>query len=327
MKAGKTVGVVLAGILLVVVAAFALALAIPPQRPPALEFIRAPLVAQDYSDLPEPQSFAARDGQALAFRFYPSAARKVVVLIHGSSAHGRSMHALARSLARQEGAQVYALDVRGHGGSGPHGDIAYLGQLEDDLADFLAFARPRHAGQPFVLTGFSSGGGFVLRVAGGVLGDRLDGYLLLSPYLRYDSPTNRVQEGRGNAWASPSVPRILALGLLDRAGIRAFHGLTAIEFAVRDQDRTVLTPSYSYRLNTNFGPHGDYAGDFRRISKPTALLAGTQDELFVASAFAELIRPLAPSIRVEVVPGVTHTGLTAQPEALAAVARELKRLP
>jgi len=327
MRGVRTVGLVCAGVLLVGVAAFALALAIPPKRPPALEFIRAPLAAQDYSDLPAPQAFAARDGQALAFRFYPSAARKVAVLIHGSSAHGRSMHALARSLARQDAAQVYTLDVRGHGGSGPHGDIAYIGQLEDDLADFLAYARPRHAGQPFVLTGFSSGGGFVLRVAGGALGESFDGYLLLSPYLRYDAPTNRVREGGGTAWASPAVPRILALGLLERAGIRALHGLTAIEFAVREQDRAVLTPSYSYRLNTNLAPHGDYAGDFRRISKPTALLAGTLDELFVAEAFAGLIRPLAPSLRVEVVPGVTHTGLTVQPEALAAIARALKRLP
>jgi len=235
------------------------------------------------------------------------------------------MHALARHLAQSGAAQVYALDMRGHGASGPHGDIAYVGQLEDDLADFLAQVRPRHTGLPFVLAGFSSGGGFVLRVAGGPLGDRFDAYVLLSPYLRYDAPTSR---SRGSTpWASVSVPRIIALSILEGMHITAFEGLRVVEFAVEDSDRDRLTPSYSYRLNANFSPHQDYAADFRRTSKPMVLLAGTQDELFYADKFAGTVQPLAPQIRVELVPGVTHAGLVTRPEALAAIQHEMQGFP
>src|SRR3546814_6500667 len=71
---------------------------------------------------------------------------RAVILVHGSTADSASMHSLAR--ARQsmpDPPTVYALDIRGHGQSGPlRGDIAYVGQLEDDLADFLAASRLDH---------------------------------------------------------------------------------------------------------------------------------------------------------------------------------------
>jgi alpha-beta hydrolase superfamily lysophospholipase len=54
--------------------------------------------------------------------------------------------------------------LRGHHNSGRSGDIDYIGQLEDDLADFVAVLRPLHPNASFTLIGFSSGGGFVLRV-------------------------------------------------------------------------------------------------------------------------------------------------------------------
>ena len=59
------------------------------------------------------------------------------MLIHGSSVTGVMMHPLAEALQRA-GATVYTLDLRGHGASGKKGDIAYVGQLDDDVADFLA---------------------------------------------------------------------------------------------------------------------------------------------------------------------------------------------
>src|SRR3546814_16323875 len=74
------------------------------------------------------------------------------------------MHILARALqSMPDPPTVYALDIRGHGQSGPlRGDIAYVGQLEDDLADFLAASRIDHPAAQWTLIGFSSGGGFTL---------------------------------------------------------------------------------------------------------------------------------------------------------------------
>ena len=73
------------------------------------------------------------------------------------------MHPLAKAL-RDAGASVYVPVLRGHGNFGRSGDIDHIGQLEDDLADFIAVLRPLHPNASFSLIGFSSGGGFVLRV-------------------------------------------------------------------------------------------------------------------------------------------------------------------
>lgn len=99
----------------------------------------------DYSDLPELQSFHARDQTALAYRAYPpiggARACGSIVLIHGSSADSRSMHILARAIA-DTGFAVYAVDMRGHGESGQKGLIAYVGQLEDEPRTIPLASRP-----------------------------------------------------------------------------------------------------------------------------------------------------------------------------------------
>ena len=104
-----------------------------------LASINNPFQGLDYSTLPPAQHYAARDGTALAWRGYnpaqsaEGAGQRRVVLIHGSSARGQSMHVLAQALAA-EGYAVAALDMRGHGASGPRGQVAYVGQLEDEFA-------------------------------------------------------------------------------------------------------------------------------------------------------------------------------------------------
>jgi len=79
-----------------------------------------------------------------------------VVLIHGSSDDGAGIHPLAKAL-RDAGASVYVPVLRGHGNSGRVGDIDYIGQLEDDLADFVAVLRRLHPNASLSLIGFSSG--------------------------------------------------------------------------------------------------------------------------------------------------------------------------
>src|SRR3954464_190531 len=151
----------------VLLAALGLAIALggPGEAPPPMSSISDPFKNVDFSDLPELSYFTARDGAKLAFRAYPAAGDAVkgsVVLVHGSSASSSSMHLMARGFATA-GYAAYALDVRGHGKSGTKGHIAYIGQLEDDMEDFVHSTK---LPQPSTLAGFSSGGGFVLRFAG-----------------------------------------------------------------------------------------------------------------------------------------------------------------
>lgn len=166
----------LSGTVLVLVVMVTLALLLGgPSAPPPMKSIVEPFQTVSLAKLPALKQYTARDGTRLAYRYYPAdsgVAKGSVVLLHGSGASSRSMHVIAREFA-EAGFAAYALDVRGHGASGKNGDIAYVGQLEDDLADFVEAVEP--AG-PATLVGFSSGGGFALRFAGSQRQEMFAGY-------------------------------------------------------------------------------------------------------------------------------------------------------
>jgi non-heme chloroperoxidase len=134
----------------------------------------------DLTELPPLSRFTARDGTQLAYRAYPGGEGRVAVLVHGSGTESSVMNALAKTL-NAAGATVYAPDLRGHGSSGKRGDIGYIGQLDDDLADLSATIRSEHASATITLIGFSGGGAFAIRVAGGRYGDLFDRYILIDP--------------------------------------------------------------------------------------------------------------------------------------------------
>jgi alpha-beta hydrolase superfamily lysophospholipase len=294
-----------------------------PDTLPPMPSINDPFRAVDFSDLPPVARFTARDGTSLAYRAYPPAAtipgKGSVVLIHGSSASSSSLHVLAKAFAAA-GFQVYALDVRGHGASGTKGQIGYIGQLEDDLADFMRAVSPA---PPSTLVGFSSGGGFALRFAGGDRQQLFQSYLLLSPFLSQDAPTYRPGSG---GWVSVGVPRIIGLSLLNGLNIHALDHLVVLRFALSDQAKTILTPEYSYALETNFRPQRDYQANLRAMRQPCQVMVGADDEVFYADRFAEVFRQAGANIPVEVVPGMDHIQLTLSPRALAAEIQAVENL-
>jgi alpha-beta hydrolase superfamily lysophospholipase len=283
----------------------------------ALDSVNQPFSEISMDGLPPVQRFSARDGAALAYRFYPRAISSTdtthrVVLVHGSSASSLSMHPLAQALAAQ-GFSVAALDMRGHGDSGPHGDVGYIGQLDDDLEDFMRSVP--HTGSN-TLMGFSLGGGFALRVAGGPRQQMFDRYVLLSPYLRHDAPTARAGDG---GWVSVGVPRVIGLTLLNALGITQLNHLRVKEYALDTAARSRLTPYYSFALAGSFGPHDDYIADIAGAHGKVAVVAGTQDELFYADRFAATFAAAGNKVPVTLVPGLGHSSLTLQPAGHAAV--------
>ena len=243
---------VLVGLLALVGAAaiaLTLMLASPVRPPPPLASIHAGAVQIDEAGAPDLSRFQARDGTWLADRLYPvrnGARDQIAILAHGSSASSIEMNAVAKALA-EAGVTAVALDIRGHGASGTRGDIAYPGQLDDDLADLIAELRKAYPAARFSLIGHSSGGGFALRIAGSKLGDAFDRFVLLAPYLGYSAPTNRPSEGKG-LWAQPDLPRIFATLALQRLGIDWPQSLPAIAFADAPEAKMFVTSQYSFRL-------------------------------------------------------------------------------
>ena len=310
------------GALLLILVAMVLIAPGDPPPPPASNL--AHFQGVDFSDLPTLSTLTARDGQALAYRFYPSQAGKVVLLLHGSAGSSASVHALAKGLARQGAAAVYALDVRGHGASGPRGDVKYIDQLDDDLADLSSWIRARHPGQALLLAGFSATGGLALRMAASPQGRVFDGYVLLAPYLGPFAPTNRPG---GGGWAQVSMPRIVALTALSSLAIRKGEGLTVVRYAVNPAAPFPTTPSYSYRLARSLQAPLGLTSAFARVSEPLTVIVGSADEQMRPEQYAPLLQAPGNKVAVTIVPGITHIGLITDTLAVATVIDRVHHMP
>lgn len=279
--------------------------------------------AVDRTGMPELSHYPARDGTLLAYRAYPvPGSTQVALLFHGSSDSSMGMHAVAKAL-QQGGVSAYALDIRGHGGSGVRGDIHHVGQLEEDVVDGVTQLRRSHADARFFAVGHSSGGGFALRLAGTpATAELFDGFVATAPYLHYRAVTSRGAEGGG--WARPFKPRIVALTALEAVGLDALGGLPVIAFALPPE--APGTRTYSYRLFRNYGPHTDFVDDVRRGDRPWVVIAGTADEVFRAEHYAQAFEAVKPLVAVQLIEGLGHMAVVSHPTALQAIVGAVQAL-
>jgi pimeloyl-ACP methyl ester carboxylesterase len=292
-------------------------------QPKPLKSVTDPFAQMDMSGLPPIARYQARDGVALSYRLYQGGDAQVAVLIHGSAGSSYDMHRFAEALL-QRGVTVYVPDLRGHGANYPHGDISYLGQLDDDMADFMKAVHPQHKNAQWTLVGFSSGGGYALRIAGSDIGNEFDRFVFISPFIRYNAPTVRPASPEEkaspehNIWYSVSIKRIVGLSIFNSFGIHHFDGLPVLAFPVPN-DIEATTAAYSFRLEENFEPRKDYKADVRAIKKPAQVFVGGQDELFLPEKFAEVFDKGRSDIPVTIVPGMGHSDMITNPEAITVV--------
>ncbi len=277
----------------------------------------------DYKSIPQLKTFVARDEAHLPYRHYPAQSNNVVILLHGSGSHGRYFFPLAKFISSEGLAQVFTPDLRGHGlNPERRGDVDYIGQLEDDLADFISIIRRDNPKSMIIVGGHSSGGGLAIRFAGSKYGHQADAYMLLSPYLQYDAPTVRPDSG---GWARAYTRRIIGLILLNNVGIRWLNGLTVIDFNMPKEARDgTETLSYTYRLNTSYAPR-DYKKDLSSITQPFLVVVGSADEAFYPCVFEPVISQYT-KVKVELLPDVTHIGAVVSPKVRPVVKEWLQSL-
>lgn len=201
---------------------------------------------------------------------------------------------------------VYALDMRGRGSSGRRGDIDYIGQLEDDIADFVATVRPTHSDAALTLLGFSGGASLESPEA---LLQTCSTAIAVSPAI------GAVR--RPNSYVAIALPRIVALVVLNQVGIHWFDGLTTSAFAIPPGNAN-LTGAYSFRLMWNLA-NRDYLGGLRHARKPMTLIAGANNEQFHADQYARLLTPAKRDLVVRIIPGLDHVDMITNPAGLAAI--------
>jgi alpha-beta hydrolase superfamily lysophospholipase len=277
----------------------------------------------DYASLPKLKSFTARDRTQLAYRHYPADSEKIVMLLHGSGWHSQYFLRLAEFISSQGLAQVYTPDLRGHGRMPERrGDLDYIGQLEDDLADLVSMIRKDKPNAMLIMGGHSSGGGLAIRFAGSRYGKQADAFMLLSPFLKYNAPTMRSNAG---GWAQAHTLRIAGLTMLNNVGIHWFDYLAVIDFKMPQKARDgTETLAYSHRLNTAYAPR-NYKKDLRNITQPLLVVVGSRDEAFVADQFEPVISQYT-AVQVKLLPELTHMGVVVSPEVRPVVKEWLEGL-
>lgn len=295
---------IITAVIYLTIAALLIIFGVPTRDPntPTLHFDE---LATDAPSPPTLQSFTARDGTDLPYRHYPAESDQALILLHGSGWHSGYLPTLAAAIADANAAHVYTPDLRGHGESPERrGDIDYIDQLTDDLADLIEHLQ---ADQPFtrlIIGGHSSGGGLVLRFAESQYNPQADAYLLLAPFIQYNAPTTRPNSG---GWANAYTGRIIGLTLLNNIGITAFNQLPAIDFnmppAFRDGTETL---AYSFRLNTGYAPN-NYKAALQAIDQPLLVIAGADDESFYADQYEPTITQYTAA-DVVILPNVSHMG-------------------
>jgi non-heme chloroperoxidase len=288
-----------------------------PAPPPPMRTMTAD-ARQDTAAAPAPLRFKARDGSSLHYYAWPAQSDRVAILVHGSAFPAVNMAALAARL-HDAGVTVYAPDIRGHGGSGRRGDIDYIGQLDDDLADFVVHLGSAKPEETWALVGFSAGAGFTVRFAGGRYGEMFDRYLFLAPIL----PGSATLRPNAGGWTDVARGRWAAVASLDALGIHWFDRLPVVSYAVTPDLARWVTASYSYRLASNFGAGARHELWLRGIRRPAAILVGSADEQEYADQFAPLMQRLGLDIPVTVVPNLKHADMINHPDAAKAILRAM----
>ncbi|WP_205589569.1 alpha/beta hydrolase [Chachezhania antarctica] len=263
------------------------------------------------------RTYTARDGAEFSYTHVQtegSAGLPLVIMIHGSGWFGGQFDRLAWAL--RDVAEVKAVTLRGHGDRpARRGDVDYIGQFEDDIADLMA-DDPREA----ILLGHSSGGGLVVRFAGGEHGGKIGGAILLAPFLKHNAPTTKPSSG---GWAHVLTRRIIGLSMLNNVGVHWLDHMDMIQF---NMPKAVLdgplgdyaTTSYSWRLNTSFAPRSNYLADMARLP-PFLLVAGAEDEAMVADRYEPLMSNVTDKGHYHVVNGASHLDIVDAPETEALI--------
>ena len=283
-----------------------------------------PLIDQ-IAEMAPLEPYKARDGAELRFRRYEANTNVHFILIHGSSSHSAYWHPFAKFVSESGGANVYAVDLRGHGPQPlRRGDIDYIDQLEDDLADLIDHIKASEAGTGrFLIGGHSSGGGMALRFAGGRYKDLVEGALLFAPYLGHKAPMVKKNAG---GWVSPNIPKIAALKLLNTFGIRFLNGTKVLTFNLPEKYHTGYeTLEYSFRLMEGMHPVS-YQTSLVQSKAKIMLVVGTGDEAFRTEQFKKGILPYKPEAEFHFVEGAKHLGLLMNAEAMDAVSSWVRRV-
>lgn len=271
------------------------------------------------------QTLVTRDNEELFFRSYESNSDTTLILLHGSGSESRYLSQVAAHLSNQNIMRVITPDLRGHGrNKGPKGDVDYIGQLDHDVEDVIAYAKKTYPNTKIVLGGHSSGGGMALRYVGNNKVSQPDALLLLAPYLGHDSPTVKPSSGD---WVTVALKRWIGLEMINNLGITALNDLPVLIFNRPETwNDDLQVTSYSYRMAVNFAPN-NYIDDIANISVPTLVLIGEKDESFYPEQFTPVFANAKHMVDTQIVQQANHMNIVDSSTSINLITTWKSQLP
>ncbi|WP_282044031.1 alpha/beta hydrolase [Winogradskyella flava] len=258
---------------------------------------------------PESRIFTVRDNnKTFAYRFIKQS-DNTIILIHGVGSNAYMYNKTAGLLQEVTQAEVYAIDLRGHGQSeGEIGDVQYINQYVDDLADIIITIRKEKPNGKIVIAGHSMGGGVALRYAMKKEYEQPDGFLFFAPLIGHNSPAFLQEQDNKNITEEPfmkiHIERIIGLTMLNEIDNHDFDSLPVLFFNLPE---AVPLRKYSYRANKSMAPD-DYMVGLNAVTKPMLVLMGSEDEAFSSEATKEAVLEYSNG-EVQIIDKASHNGI------------------
>lgn len=286
--------------------------------------------AGENASIPGVENFEARDRSLMGFRHYRSTqpTRIKLYLVHAETWGDLQFTSLATTLANRLGvADVFTFDMRGHGQNPLHrGDINYVGQPTDDLADLIrATSAP---GDVIVIGGHSAGAAVAARLAAAPGQAKFSGLLLLAPVLSPDFAANKPELG---GWALPLKGRVAALKLQNALGIHWSDQEVAVQYAV---PKAVwegplgfsVTSDYTWRFVRSLQLPSADGSELASVRVPYLAVVGSDDEVIDATKLEPAMKSFNKRGETAVVPQETHFGIVNSQQTLAIIQNWLSKL-
>lgn len=256
-----------------------------PCNTPAASKMKMKEMGYDQPNKSENYSFNARDGKKLVACKFAGRSEHTIILLHGVKSSAFMYNQTGGLLRDATKADVFVLDLRGHGKSeGTDGDVDYINQYADDVADVVKAIRKNKPQGKIILAGHSMGGGIALRYAMDKQNTPVDGYLLFAPLIGHDSPALRQNSTVSADSACPfmqiHIARIIGLTMLNELGNHANDSLPVLFFNLPEN---APSRKYSYRANKSSAPDS-YREGIRSVKVPMLVLIGSNDEAFDPAA-------------------------------------------
>jgi alpha-beta hydrolase superfamily lysophospholipase len=254
--------------------------------------------------------FQARDGKKIGAYRFAGSARQTIVLVHGVASSAFLYNRAAGLLQAATGAEVYTVDLRGHGQSeGRPGDVDYLNQYADDLSDVVRAISKEKPGGKIILAGHSMGGGVALRYAAIPDAAPVDGFLLLAPLLGHNAPS--IPQGTPASGAAEAEPflkihltRLIGISMLNDIGDHHLDSLPVLFFNL-----PAYAPlrQYTFRANVSMAPV-DYQQGLQAVKAPLLVLVGSHDEAFLPQPLLSAVQANSKG-EVHLIADATHNSV------------------